>query len=253
MNGSDTSDKDRQNRLMARGGKGRATLTICSLLALGFVAALPMPAAQAQFFRRFWAPDYDGYPPPVPPRDVGRRPTAYMPPPEMAPPAGEASLPVSITEIRRHATVAGLKLLGTPHRKGDLYIAFGEDSHGQMHHLTFDAYDGRIIENEVSTTAIKAAPPHPAATATAPTHPAAPAATAAISPTTPPTTPTAVAPHLASPHPTSPAQAGTSAVSSDKTLPAPSVTAKDDDLSPIKPQPGTHAVPHLPNGEIDKD
>lgn len=259
----------------AKARPSKAWLALCGALAFGLAAGVSATAAQAQFFRHFWAPDDDGYPPPIPPREIGHHREAWAPPPpyvEETPPPGMERMPLPTSELRRRATLAGLKLLGTPHRKADVFVGFGEDSQGRLHHLTFDAYDGRIVENEVSTTAAKAAPGKPAApaaTAVTPPKPSAPAATATAAPVKPAThaataavkPPTAAA-ATATPasHATAPAHLGpsaptpTSTAVKDKSTPAaPSVTAKDDELSPIKPQPGTHGKPPLPDSEIDKD
>ncbi len=257
--------------------RAKALLAIWGALALGLAAGLPATSAQAQY-RGFWAPDYDGYPPPIPPGDIGHRhreawappPPAYVeeddgPPPAMQRPAGMERLPVPVSELRHRATLAGLKLLGTPHRRGDVYVGFGEDSHRAIHHLTFNAYEGRIIENEVSTTAVKAVPAKPAAPSAAAATPAK-SSTSAV-PTNPgeskaaavPAKPAAAPSTTATAHSASPASPSASAATpsvkapKSKDEPAPSVTANDDDLSPIKPKPGDHVKPSLPDSEIDKD
>lgn len=280
MTGSDARKANSSARSLNL-GRSKALLAICGALALGLAAGLPATSAQAQY-RGFWAPDYDGYPPPIPPRDIGHRhreawapPPPYVEeeaPPQMERPAGMERMPIPVSELRHRATLAGLKLLGTPHRRGDVYVGFGEDSHGAIHHLTFNAYEGRIIENEVSTTAAKAAPAKPAtppSAAVAPAKPSTPAATTATAAPTKPATPVKAATVSAKPaaapaatataHSASPAQPSSAAVtpsvkaSKSKDEPAPSVTAKDDDLSPIKPKPGDHVKPPLPDSEIDKD
>lgn len=273
-------------------GGSKALLAVCGVLALGLSAGLHVTPAQAQF-RGFWAPDDDGYPPPIPPGAIGHRREAWAPPPyveEEGPPPmedergpmerapGMERMPASIAELRRRATLAGLKLLGTPHRRGDVFVAFGQDSHGAIHHLTFNAYEGRIVENEVSTTA-KAAPAKPAAPAAAavtPTKPNAPAAAtataapakpAATAKTTEPTkaaaplkpavpskpTATTAATHSASPAQIAPSVTTPAKAAKNKDEPAPSVTADQEDLSPIRPKPGDHVKPSLPDSDIDKD
>lgn len=280
MTGADARKANSSARSSTRIGRSKALLAICGVLVLGSAAGLPATSAQAQFFR--WGPDDDGYRP-VPPRDIGHRREAWGAPPpyvEEERPPGMERMPIPITELRHRATLAGLKLLGTPHRRGDVYVGFGEDSHGAVHHLTFDAYEGRIIENEVSTTAAKATPAKPATPPTAAVSPAKPSAPAAAAATAAPAKPAAASAKAAAlpakpaagssttatavARPASPTQSGSAATTPSvkaskakdtpaKDTPAPSVTANDDDLSPIKPKPGDHVKPSIPDSEIDKD
>jgi hypothetical protein len=264
MTGSDARKANSSARLSTSLGRSKALLAICGILALGLVAGLPATSAQAQF-RGFWAPDDDGYPPPIPPRDIGHRREAWAPPPyveEERPQRMERApemerMPIPISELRHRATLAGLKLLGTPHRRGDLYVGFGEDSHGAIHHLTFDAYEGRIVENEVSTTAAKTAPAKPATppptAAVTPAKPRSPAATGVPAKAAALPKPAAAPPAAtATTHSASPAQIEPAVkAAKDKYEPAPSVTADEDDLTPIRPKPGEHEK--LPDNEIDKD
>jgi hypothetical protein len=126
-----------------------------------------------------------------------------------------------LAEIRRRASLAGLRLLGTPHRQGRVFIAFAEDTQGLLHHLAFDAYEGTIVENEITSVKAKTAPAHPAA----------------VTPLTRPVLPAQVT--GASPAPEKP------------TTTAPAVAATD--LSPIRPKPGTRPAPTPQDPDIDKD
>jgi len=188
-------------------------------LALGLTAGLPVTSAQAQFFRG-WGWQADDGPPPIPPRDVGRPPGYWR-----APPPETIYHVVPVDEIRRRASRVGLHLLATPHRKGDVYIAFGEDAHGLLHRLVFDVYEGRLVKNETSDIRAKAQPIHPATNASAQAPRARPAQAHAT-----------------------PAAANTPAAAAAS---APTVTARE--LSPIEPQPGVKRAPRLKDSEIDKD
>jgi hypothetical protein len=113
-------------------------------------------------------------------------------------------------------------------------VAFGEDARGLLHHLTFDAYQGTLIEND--TTSVKAKtvkrpaskevqkvklPPRPA-----PEAPVAPT-TASIAPTP------------------APAPASKSSSSSS------ALNARD--LSPIHPEPGSHPAPGPQTSDAEKE
>lgn len=215
-------------------------------LALSFVvaAALSAAPAQAQFLRSWgWHPD-EG-PPPIPPDDIGRPPPptwrarvpANEPPPgwHVGPEGVPEPSPISVAEIRHKASTAGFRLLGTPHLKGRVYVAFGEDAHGSLHHLAYDAYEGRLVENEAAEATAKESP-HPAIATPA----AGTAATGA----------TAVAPAAPTPQP-APAPAAKTAATAPNAAPKDNaVTARE--LSPIEPQPGIkHVSPGDP--DIDKD
>lgn len=229
------SDECLANMPCRRGAGWKAAgLAGLGLLALGFTASLPVARAEAQSLRS-WSWHADEGPPPIPPDDVGRRPASWRVTTRDMP-----SGPVPVTEIRRRASLAGLRLVGTPYRQGRVYIAFGEDTHGLLHHLAFDAYEGTLVENETSGVAAKAHPAHPASVSPpAPPHPSLPSQA-----TKAPPSPAAPSPALPSPAPPSPDKAA--AVASPTTE-----TAKQ--LSPIKPQPGLKAAPTPQDSDIDKD
>ncbi len=231
MNGSDASMGKRPFRTPpVRRATWETGLIGCAILALGFTAGLPAASAEAQGLRS-WAWHADEGPPPIPPGNIGRPAVwhAAPPPPSAMAPAPATPIPVSLAEIRRRAEVAGLHLLGTPHRQGRVYIAFGEDSKGLLHHLTFDAYEGTLVENEATGVAAK---PSPAA------HPSRRRSAARR------TQPAPAGPRRPPPRrrlPTRP-----------RLAPAPdTVTARE--LSPIKPQPGVKHTPTVPDSAIDKD
>ena len=199
-------------------------------LAFGLTASLPAQPAQAQFFRWWWWHRDEG-PPPIPPGYVGHRHATWR---DVEP---TPQRPVSVTDIRRRAEGLGLRLLGTPHREGRVYVAFGEDRHGLLHHLTFDAYEGTLIENQATSLKPKAAkrpeptevrkvmlPPRPAPKA--PADPVAPT-TASIAP------------------PPAPAPVSNAASSSS------SLNARD--LSPIHPQPGSHPPSGPQTSDADRE
>lgn len=193
-------------------------------LALGFAAGIPAQPAQAQFLRWWWWHRDEG-PPPIPPGYVGHRPHQSWRDVEPMP-----RHPVSLAEMRHKASGFGLRLLGTPHREGRVFVAFGEDSRGILHHLAFDAYEGTLVENE--TTSIKAKTTE----AKAPKADEHPVAAAPRKVTAPPQ-----APAPASSHP-APAMTA-SAATPPQTPPAPAAapsTPNDGDLSPIRPKPGEH-------------
>jgi hypothetical protein len=216
----------------------QASLAVCGICVLGFTAALPAVSAQAQFLRSWgWHPD-EG-PPPIPPDDVGQPspPTWHATAPAPGPmpqtnwrPVPESPLPISVAEIRHRASLAGFHLIGMPHLKAGVYVAFGEDAHGALHHLAFDAFDGTLIENERAEVTAKAVPTHPAPQAV---------------------TPTAVAPTAVTPTPAAPAKPAAATPSPSATPTTPSVEA--DDLSPIKPQPGVKLGPKPTDPNLDKD
>ncbi|QXX74632.1 hypothetical protein [Methylovirgula sp. HY1] len=220
MNRSD----ERAAAPLSRKRSGRKAVGFASLgfLALGLTVSLPVTCAQAQFFRG-WGWQADDGPPPIPPRDVGRPPGYWRgPPPETIYPAYSA---VPVDEIRRRASRVGLHLLATPHRKGDVYIAFGEDAHGLLHRLVFDAHEGRLVKNDTVDIKAKTQPIQPAIPASAQVPRARPAQARAA-----------------------PAAANTPAAAAAS---APTVTARE--LSPIEPQPGVKPAPRLKDSEIDKD
>ncbi len=242
-----------------RAGWKAAGLAGLGLLALSFTASLPVPSAQAQSLRSWWWHADEG-PPPIPPGDVGQRSASWH-----AAAPNMTSGPVPLAEIRRRASLAGLRLLGTPHLKGRVYIAFGKDTHGLLHHLAFDAYEGTLVENETSDVTAKAAPAHPASVGPpAPQHPPPPSqatkAPASPAPASPaPASPAAASPALASPAAASPAAASPAPASPappspDKAATAASPTTETArELSPIKPQPGLKAAPTPQDSDIDKD
>lgn len=198
-------------------------------LALGFAAGLPAQPAQAQFLRWWWWHSDEG-PPPIPPGYVGHRHQSWR---DVQP---TARRPVSLAEMRHKASGFGLRLLGTPHRQGRVFVAFGEDSRGVVHHLAFDAYEGTLVENE--TTSIKAK----TIKAKAPKAAEGPVAAAPPKVAAPPQAPT---PAPASSHP-APAMTASAATPRPQTPPAPTAapsTPNDRDLSPIRPQPGSDATP----------
>lgn len=199
--------------------RGRGTIGLPGLgfLAFGLIAGLPAASAQAQSLRS-WTWHADEGPPPIPPGDVGRRSTSWR-----AAPPDMTNHTVSLAEMRHRANLAGLHLLAAPHRNGHVYIAFGEDTHGLLHRLTFDAYAGTLLQNETSSLKAKAQPVHPAST-----------------------TPSAAPPQAA------PSQANALPSGPDKPAAAPpTVTARE--LSPIEPQPGVKTAPMLKDSDIDKD
>ncbi|HTJ02611.1 MAG TPA: hypothetical protein VL492_07445, partial [Methylovirgula sp.] len=59
--------------------------------------------------------------------------------------------------------------------------------------------------------------------------------------------------HSAAPAQTAPSNTTPAKAAKSKDEPAPSVTADEDDLSPIRPKPGDHVKPSLPDSDIDKD
>lgn len=254
---------DARKPRLQRISTSRAGIAGLGILALGFLVAPVTSSAGAQALGGIWNPDYDGGPPPIPPRDVnGGRPTAWAAPPPpppgyynsyppapysrtapvpytSEPPSPYASqvptpLRVSISEMRRRASAVGLRLVGTPHRQGRVYIAFAEDSHGVLHHLTFDAYEGTLTENEPTTVTAKPVA-HPASLNTGTVNPA------------------SANPDVQ--HPATNSQTnspGTAAQQASQQKPvAPSSAQTDQDLSPIKPKPGMK--PPLPDDQIDKD
>jgi hypothetical protein len=274
MNGSDAG---KRKQSPSRRVLSRACLAGSAGLALSLVFSVATPAAA----QGIWDPDYVGGPPPIPPRDVGR-PTAWAapPPPPYSyyppapysnrpptpyyyggnPPPGpyDASTPynaptplrVSIAEMRRSAEAQGLRLLGTPHRQGRVYVAFAEDGRGLVHHLTFDAYEGALIDNEA--TGVSAKPvPHRASlnteTTTLSPKSSVNPQTTAVSPKP------SVNPDTQHKNPTSQTttqQSTTTQQAAQKALSSSAV--KDQELTPIKPQPGVKTSP-LPDSEIDKD
>lgn len=202
-------------------------------LALGFAAGLPAQPAQAQFLRWWWWHKDEG-PPPIPPGYVGHHHHQSWRDVEPMP-----RHPVSLAEMRHKASGFGLRLLGTPHRQGRVFVAFGEDSRGVVHHLAFDAYEGTLVENE--TTSIKAKTIQAKAPkTTAPKTTESPVAAAPQKVAAPPQ-----APAPASSHP-APAMTASAATPPPQTPPAPTAapsTPNDRDLSPIRPQPGSDATP----------
>lgn len=205
MNSSNASAAQARGRRC----KGHQALGFVGLgfLAFGFTAGLAVPPTEAQFLRS-WTWDADEGPPPMPPGYVGQR--------------AASSSAVPSAEIRRRANLAGLRLLAAPHRKGDVYIAFGTDAHGLLHRLTFDAHHGTLIENQTSGGGTKEQ---------------------AIDPTASP---------AATPHQPPSSQAMTASPAPDKAAaPSPTVTARE--LSPIEPQPGLKAAPTPKDSDIDKD
>jgi hypothetical protein len=116
-------------------------------------------------------------------------------------------------------------------------VAFGEDARGLLHHLTFDAYEGTLIENE--TTSVKAKTlKRPAPTEVRkvklPPRPAPKAPEARAAPTT-----ASIAP------PPAPAPASKSTSSSS------ALNARD--LSPIHPEPGSHPAPGPQTSDAEKE
>lgn len=248
---------DARRQRLQRISKSQACIAGLGILAIGLLVA-PMTAAGAQALGGIWNPDYVGGPPPIPPRDVnGGRPTAWAAPPPPPgyyngyPPAPYSRNPpvpynnaspspfasplptplrVSLAEMRRKASALGLHLIGTPHRQGRVYIAFAEDSHGLLHHLTFDAYEGTLTENETTTVTAKPVA-HPASLNTGTVNPG-PA-------------------NQEDQHPATNSQSGTAQQASQPKPVPPSSDETDQDLSPIKPKPGIK--PPLPDDQIDKD
>lgn len=248
------NDSDARKQRLQRNSKSQACTAGLAVLALGFLVA-PVTQVGAQALGGIWNPDYVGGAPPIPPRDVGHRPMAWAAPPpppsyyyppapysssppvpyNSPPPAPYASplptpLRVSVADMRRKANAAGLRLVGTPHREGRVYIAFGEDSHGLLHHLTFDALDGTLTENEPTSLAVKPVA-RPASLNTGSVNPA--PATQEVQ------------------HPSTTSQGNAAQQAAQQKPVSPSSTQMDQDLSPIKPKPGTK--PPLPDNEIDKD
>jgi hypothetical protein len=251
-----------------------AGLTGLGALALGLTMSLPAQPAQAQFLRWWWWHRDEG-PPPIPPGNVGNGPAHWR---DAVPGPAPAPHPVSIAEIRRRTGGLGLRLLGAPHRQGRVYVAFGEDAQGMLHHLTFDAYEGTLIENQTSPIKAKAvptkplakpvetraveAPPHPTPIAKRPAATPNPASTVTAARTPPASTTARTTARAASsdptplvktpPAPTSPAQPSAARTPPAKTGALDSSTQTARDLSPIRPQPGAHdATPQDSN--IDKD
>ena len=252
---------DARKQRLQRISKSQACIAGLGLLAAGFLVA-PVTPAGAQALGGIWDPDYVGGPPPIPPRDInGGRPTAWASPPPPpgyynygyppAPYSRNAPVPyntaspspfasplptplrVSIAEMRRKASALGLHLVGTPHRQGRVYVAFAEDSHGLLHHLTFDAYEGTLTENEATTVTAKPVA-HPASLNTGTVNPANPASAG-----------------QEAPHPATNSQSSAAQQTSQQKPVSPSSAETDQDLSPIKPKPGTK--PPLPDDQIDKD
>lgn len=153
MNGSDLR-KAKNARRRRTGWKAGAVASLISSV-LGLTVGLYAAPAQAQFLREWWWHRDEG-PPPLPPGDVGRRATRWR---AMAPDREYGFVPPA--EIRHRASLLGLRLIATPRRNGHVYIAFGEDTHGLLHHLAFDAREGRLIENETSDVTLKAKPNFP--------------------------------------------------------------------------------------------
>ncbi|HKH81226.1 MAG TPA: hypothetical protein VKA03_06405 [Methylovirgula sp.] len=135
---SDERTMPRRNRAEA----GVALFGFSTLVGLGLVA-LPLPAAEAQYYPLPWQyPYYDGYPPPVPPGGVAADENV---PRVVGPDTSYGVLPLA--EIRRRVALLGFHLIATPRHKGRIYLAEAEDAHGLPHRLVFDAYEGTIIEN----------------------------------------------------------------------------------------------------------
>jgi hypothetical protein len=275
MNGSDPGKKKQSP---SRRMSPCACLAGSAVFVVSLVVGVATPAAA----QGIWDPDYVGGPPPIPPRDVGR-PTAWAAPPpppySYYPPAPYSNRPptpyysggnpppgpydvstpynaptplrVSIAEMRRNAEAEGLRLLGKPHRQGRVYVAFAEDGRGLVHHLTFDGYEGALIDNEA--TGVSAKPVlHRASlnteTTTLSPKPSVNPQTTAVSPKP------SVNPDGQHKNPTSQTtttqQSTTTQQAAQKALSSSAV--KDQELTPIKPQPGVKTSP-LPDNEIDKD
>jgi hypothetical protein len=257
---ADMIGSDAGKQKLQRTSKSQACIAGLGLLALGFLVT-PVTCAGAQALGGVWDPDYVGGPPPIPPRDVYTgRPTAWAAPPPPpgyyngnnayppAPYSRNAPVPynnaspspyasqmptplrVSIADMRRKASAIGLHLVGTPHRQGRVYIAFAEDSHGLLHHLTFDAYEGTLTENETSTVTAKPVA-HPASLNTGTVNPA--------------------PSNQEVQHPAPNSQSSGAAQQASQKPASPSSDQSDQDLSPIKPKPGVK--PPLPDDQIDKD
>lgn len=261
MNGSAAGKKRRSSKELPNWrAASRTCLAGSAILALNLAAGLAAPAAA----QGIWDPDYVPGPPPIPPGNVGvGRPTAWAAPPppppySYYPPAPYSSRPptpyyyggnppptpynapaplrVSVAEMRRIAEAEGLRLLGTPHRQGRVYVAFAEDERGLLHHLAFDAYAGTLVENEA--TGVSAKPvAHPASLKTE---------TTTLSPK-----PNVNLDDQSKNWTKNPASQQSSTTQQASQKPS-SSSVKDQELSPIKPQPGVKTQP-LPDNEIDKD
>lgn len=218
-----------------------AGLMSLGALALVLTAGIPAHPAQAQFLRWWWWHRDEG-PPPIPPGYVGRHHETWR---DVQPTARH---PVSVAEMRHKASGFGLRLLGTPHRQGRVFVGFGEDPRGVVHHLVFDAYEGTLIANE--TTSVKAKAPkaaeHPNSApvesrkstpvesrkVAAPPQAPAPATATAKAP--------APAPAPAAAHPA--AMTASAAAPAPQAPPTPAPSSTDKDLSPIRPKPGPHTT-----------
>ena len=144
-----------------RGCAGRRPLGFAGLGFMAFCATAGLlgASAQAQSLRS-WEWHADEGPPPIPPGNVGRQAASYR--------------AVPLATIRHHANLAGFHLVATPHRKDNVYVAFGEDTHGLLHRLVFDAHEGILVKNETSDIREKVSPIHPAAGPSARSHLASP-------------------------------------------------------------------------------